>query len=477
MTRLQFPSGGGGSSFTAQNLSSDTTLSTFDLAFVDGSGGARTITMPASPSDGDAVQIVAVDTSGGNIIFAANSGQSLSGLPNLQNAGEGAVFRYRASDSTWYGTTADVLDRLYDTANDALTSQVGTSSNRQDVFAAAMDAQSASIDELNADVVLDPSDVTDFGAKINSLMSEISAGDIIRVPAGQYAHSTLGTITKSCTIVGSPIPQIGGQASQPHIDLQAAVGGLETAENTPVAVCGLRFDSAGYLNSNDALRLRGTSYVDNVQGYGFNDGGATVHLRNETSNDNCNNSIVRNVGSTNSSYAIRTSRDGAVSGGANLNACQFHVRKSFQSNQYAVDIGSGFGNTINCGQIEGGDHVAGVRLDSNNNDVYVTYMEGNIGTGIDITSNAVECTAEVINDGGLSYDNLYADSGVRTLLEGVGTAGTDVPSSGTWGGAGPAEYAYRKGATVLDTSVTPHDRYVAQPDGSGSFEWVEVTTA
>jgi hypothetical protein len=147
MPEIDFGGGGAGSSFTAQNISSDTTLSTFDLAFVDASGGARTIMMPSSPSDGDAVQIVAVDTSGGNVIFAANSGQSLSGLPNLQNAGEGAVFRYRASDSTWYGTTADVLDRLYDTVNDAVTSQVGTSSNRQDVYAGAIDGQSVFLDQ------------------------------------------------------------------------------------------------------------------------------------------------------------------------------------------------------------------------------------------------------------------------------------------------------------------------------------------
>jgi hypothetical protein len=215
MARVSFGGGGGGgSSFTATDLASDTTLSTFDLAFVDASGGARTITMPASPSDGDAVQIVCTNASGGNVIFAANSGQSLSGLPNLQNAGEGAVFRYRASDSTWYGTTADILDRLYDAGADAVTSQLGTSANRQDAYVGSMDAQSASITDGEVDQLThglqDGSDVLSNRSRNTTYQN--TTGSAILVVVNARVTGASGSQTISLSLQTSETTDLGGSS-------------------------------------------------------------------------------------------------------------------------------------------------------------------------------------------------------------------------------------------------------------------------
>lgn len=68
-------SGGGGGGLTAQFKSSAYTASSGDQVFVDCSGGAVTITLPASPSSGD--QVVVLDSSGdagtSNITVGRNS--------------------------------------------------------------------------------------------------------------------------------------------------------------------------------------------------------------------------------------------------------------------------------------------------------------------------------------------------------------------------------------------------------------------
>ena len=107
--------GGGGSSFTRQSITSGTSVTvtggeyivTFNPASVI---ATYALTLPASPSDMDEVEIEAggTVTSGNPVVTAlnviANSGQTLvqAVTPTTINSGEFIKYRYRTANTSWY---------------------------------------------------------------------------------------------------------------------------------------------------------------------------------------------------------------------------------------------------------------------------------------------------------------------------------------------------------------------------------------
>lgn len=60
-----------------------------------------TVTMPASPWDGQRVEVCSTQTVT-TLTVSANTGQSIKNAPTMISAGSGFRYRYRASDTTWY---------------------------------------------------------------------------------------------------------------------------------------------------------------------------------------------------------------------------------------------------------------------------------------------------------------------------------------------------------------------------------------
>lgn len=68
----------------------------------------------------------------------------------------------------------------------------------------------------------------------------------------------------------------------------------------------------------------------------------------------------------------------------------------------------------------------------------------------------------------------FNDAGTMNIVNGWGKNGGNPATIGDWNGN--AEYAHEHGATVLDTTTTPHTPYIAVPNGSGGYDWRAIST-
>jgi hypothetical protein len=84
---------------TLRSLSSNTTISVGDLAFVDCSGGAVTVTLPASPVAGDQVTVKMGASTANNLTIGGNS-HNIDGASTLvvSTAYESHIIEYTGTE-------------------------------------------------------------------------------------------------------------------------------------------------------------------------------------------------------------------------------------------------------------------------------------------------------------------------------------------------------------------------------------------
>ena len=109
--------GASGGSLTQATYSGVATISASNqLAIANGSSGGYTLTLPASPSNGDVVIVLNGIIGGGAVQVNANSGQQIAGVTggtsgavNVPSVGESVTLYYKSTGSTWYpGAAADL---------------------------------------------------------------------------------------------------------------------------------------------------------------------------------------------------------------------------------------------------------------------------------------------------------------------------------------------------------------------------------
>ena len=93
-------------------VTSDTTMVAGKGYFVDSSGGAKTMTLPASPSIGDEVSIVALDGSTNSVTIARNGNNIEGGTSNLvlDRNYNTVTLVYSDAANGWYRHTKVVAD-------------------------------------------------------------------------------------------------------------------------------------------------------------------------------------------------------------------------------------------------------------------------------------------------------------------------------------------------------------------------------
>lgn len=247
----------------------------------------------------------------------------------------------------------------------------------------------------------------DWGAAINRALDDMDRGDVLIIPAREYRTNTTAVIDVPYVTIRSerPTGRDTWRYTNPRIRSEGMSGPLVRTQS-PAAICGLSFDgSKTRSNPQDAIEAHNSVEIRDINSTYM--GRHTVHCFSETEGEGTNTSRIYNVsGKLNEGSVVGASAAAGVS--RNTNAMEIYVRGSFQNYGYAVDIDTGIGNTIHVSQIEGSNHTAGVRLGDNHNFCHVSYMEGNINTGVVFDDN--QNCAQVVYSG-LADSAVFQDNG------------------------------------------------------------------
>lgn len=321
--------------------------------------------------------------------------------------------------------------------------------------------QSVSTGEINNVTSIDR-DATDWGAAVNAAVADMNAGETLFVPPVDYGHATKAVIDKPINILsfGRFGPDLGGKnldKDKPTITKTADVPFLETGDNIPCSVEGLRFESDG-TDTTGGLIFHGKARVEHV---GFLEiGGHGVYLHQASDADNLNSSTVSKVaGNRVRGDLVRI--ENTSSSARDVNAIETSEISSFQSSGFAVNMVSGFGNVIKVQAVQGGNHTGGVRINGTDSYVRATYFEGNINQGIVL--DGTQNTAEIIQSG-LTYEDTFIDNGGNNQLRNIGKATQNNPNVEQTSGP------YSIGGGDAEVEGAGKGLVVTTPDGSAKYQ-------
>jgi hypothetical protein len=217
---------------------------------------------------------------------------------------------------------------------------VGTPSDRVDVFADGVDATSASIEDIENgnwydNPVVDP-DTTDWGQALTDAVSSASSGETVYVPPASWDLLTTPRLSADVTIQGAwtdwptGVPQIFTESNSFVIDSDPGVN---------ISLTGLRVTQGSQTSSAEAaFRFQGQSHAKGliVEGY---PSGAAVYFRQD--GIGVNKSKARAIVGYDLNSVARVNK---VSG-ASLDTNAIEARYLNANNcTYAVRNNSGFGN-------------------------------------------------------------------------------------------------------------------------------------
>jgi len=249
----------------------------------------------------------------------------------------------------------------------------------------ALDAQSASISEINADLQLDPT-VSDWGQAINDALTTIVEGESIYVPHAQYDLSTTAQLDKDCKIYSESWSKGNEEGYSPQITQQSDVPAIETGNGIEVELSGLNFTS-GISGTTSGIILHGSGTVENVLVRQFGSHGLV--LDQASTGDNLNKTRVIGFGGRylggEGVLVQNVSTDSR-----NVNAVEIDVRNAVNLDGWAINADEGMGNKYHVQHMADfqGNMLGGIRLNTDRSTASVTYAEGNVEPVIQFDSGS-----------------------------------------------------------------------------------------
>ena len=232
-----------------------------------------------------------------------------------------------------------------------------------------------SLGELQAQKIngywwLDPN-ASDWGAAVNSVVSEMAVGETLFIPPVQYDTSTTANITKNIRICAPVGAQKDVTNTKPEIVKQADIPILETGNDAQIEVVGLHGDS-GVADTTPGFIFHGSVHVDSCSTNQLGSHG--FYLHEESTGDNLTASRLTNViGKGLGGDAVRFENSSGTK--SDTSACHVDVRQSRGNSGYAVNFQAGFGNTAYVQTSDGSDGI--LNFSTARNYGIVNYDEGN----------------------------------------------------------------------------------------------------
>lgn len=329
------------------------------------------------------------------------------------------------------------------------------------------DGEPISVEQLSNIHILDP-DASDWGAAVNSKLTEMTAGDVLLVPPVEFNHDTKASISKQITIISlAALSRASGNQMHPVISKTSDVPILES-DNVDVGIRGLNISGLGEATgTTDGIIVHGNAMVRDVVG---TDLGGDVLVMEDRGTDNLNGAQARNISGKNCAGDVVNIVDNSGADSSNLNNIWVEVNGSSVSG-WAVNIASSatVGRAI-VNFTEGSSK--GINCGGNRWRVTLYRHEGSgtAGEGVNLTSNSNYNVGEMVYDAvaaGLTNNG----SNNRTYYQGGGAEIFDGNKNTTHRNRfvvdKPNGGILRTVPTDL-TAVAPTSDEVAFHDGSGT---------
>lgn len=187
--------------------------------------------------------------------------------------------------------------------------------------------------KINGVWVLDPA-ASDFGAAINAVDAQMTAGDHLYIPPASYDCATTGVLsTANIVVYGDATGSAYNDAALPKIHQTSDVPSLQM-DNTNQTVRGVTFASeiTGSTDGLQSFGARNTIRDCSVRAFGKNG----IHIRQEDGRS-VNNSVVENCSVLFcKGDGVRVSR--ASGSAANANALSIQLRNSTDNHGWGINV-------------------------------------------------------------------------------------------------------------------------------------------